>query len=483
MTSSIAQTPDSLISNNDDDSDLDEDELYIPSISDQLHAGFCRMDRACQTTITEIVDLKELSKVLRMLMADLDSVQKTFYYAKLLLQSEYDGRLKEAVIELYRRVNHRVLEIENAHKKHITVVRRSYKTQLANALAKLAQDYRCYYGIKDALNDESNSEKLKELEAQQKMQRMNELAQQEMFAMLQLQMEEAKAKAVEVPSRAESVVSTSGFVKEIDNLRETVKEYESRMDYLEDMLEETNADNSRLNSELEELAEKLTQQETKNSSLTGQIDFLKDKIAKEKMIAEEKLVLQREELKAEMAQKIKEVRHKMSSQAQKEMDDLRQTEAQKLRKQKQEEEKKLKDLEMQREVNNKPVEVIVDSDTERLQLIEKKQRAEIARLQRELDRTTKMWEMKVKVLQEQIHSLKDEMHLRTTLKRQAASMKHATLTYVKQGNDLVPCGFAPTPSFNRSYQLPKIIQAPKVNNEIAEVQQQQQQDYSVVTPN
>ncbi|XP_022792331.1 uncharacterized protein C10orf67, mitochondrial-like isoform X1 [Stylophora pistillata] len=69
----------------------------------------------------------------------------------------------------------------------------------------------------------------------------------------------------------------------------------------------------------------------------------------------------------------------------------------------------------------------------KLQKLEKKQRAEIVRLQKELDRVNRTWEMKVTILQKTLHALKDESFLRTSLQRQAARLQQAAVVYASDG--------------------------------------------------
>ena len=179
--------------NNDDVGDNQEDtsdifdEAFIPSISDRLQVGYAGMDRACQTNMTEIVDLKRMTEVLSLVVKDLATLKRGLYFSKLTLQAEYDGRLEQVALELYTRVNERIAEIESIHKERIAVVRRSYKQQMSNALTKLSRDYHVFYGSKDAMAEAENRKKVEEMKRHQDMLRKNELAQKEMYEMLKMQ--------------------------------------------------------------------------------------------------------------------------------------------------------------------------------------------------------------------------------------------------------------------------------------------------------
>ena len=445
----------------EDDTDDLFDESFIPSISDRLQIGYASMDRASQTDLTEIVDLKKMATVLDVVVKDLSLLKRGLYFSKLTLQSEYDGRLEEVALELYDRVNRRIHEIEEIHQERIQVIRRSYKTQLANALTKLSRDYHMFYGNKDAMAEAKNKKKLEEMKKHQEMMRKNELAQKEMFEMLRLQMEENKPKEPETPSRKSSVISITAFTDEIEELKKSIKDYESRMDYLEECLEETNSDNQKLNAELEEKNNKLRVEQRKVTNLTQVVEDLKEESEKEKEAFKQRLEDQRASLRKEMHSKIDALRTEHQSNMDKRLSEARKGQNDLLRQQKLAEEARVKELMEKQAEQNVVVEVPQDVDFARLQLIEKKQRVEIARLNKRIEQLTKLSEMKVKVLNEHIHSLKDEMFLRTTLQRQTTKMKQATVTYVRSGNDFIPLGFQPcNEKMMRKHQLPSIIGPP-----------------------
>lgn len=451
----------------EDEDEEDEDELFEnfePSISDRLQVGYSNMDRACQTDLSEIVNLKQMADVLGVVVNDLSMLKRHLYFAKLALQAEYDGRLEAVALELYSRVNKRIVDMEASHQQRVEVVRRSYKTQLANSLCKLSKDYHHFYGNKDAMVEASHKQKLKEMEKHQEMMRRNELAQKEMFEILKMQMDEAsKTKEVEIPSRKSSVVSATLYLEEIDELKKSMRDYESRIDYLEDTLDETCTENRKLLFNLDDVQSKLREEEKKSATLNSIIESLKDKMEKERQHAKDRLAEQKENLKREMDKKMHALQSKHAEEADKQLQITKSLEAERLKRQKEQEEQRIKALMEKHEKEKAVVEPPQDTDMSRLQLIEKRQRAEIARLNKEIERTNKLSAMKVKILNEHIHSLKDEMFLRTTLQRQTAKMKHATLTYVKRGTNYIPLGVNPTgdDKIIRRLQLPNIVGAPK----------------------
>jgi len=474
-----------------DNEDLDEssdssDSDFLPSISDRLCVGYGTMDHACQTNISEIMNIKEVSSVLGFLLKDVNSLQKNLYFAKTSLKAEYDHKLEQAVLSLYKSLNQNITDIELKHQEQIDIVRRCYRTQLSNAICKLSRDYHYFYGNKDAAAESSHKKKLKEMEKQQETARRNEIAQREMYQMMKIQMEDASNKIEEIPSRKSSVVSLSVFTDEIEELKGVIKEIESRAEYLEDMLEETNKDNTNLNLEISELNLKCQKEHDKVISFAKEIKSLKEQLEKERIEADDKLKALSLKHEEEMKNEISKTKNSMQDEARKKLDDMKRIEAEKLNRQKYLEQQRIKQLEEQHEKNKVVVEVPVDTDLSRLQAIERKQRIEIARLQKQMEQSIKMYEMKVRILTEHIHTLKDEMFLRKTLRRQSAQVKHAALTYVKRGSILTPLGILPTEDsvisqqnsqqtsqqskeplseqdfISRKYQLPNIIQPPKM---------------------
>ena len=449
--------------------DEEDEDLFFPSISDQLVVGFSRHDRACQTKTSEIVELKDVSNVVSALVADASVLEKNLSFAKVSIKAEYEKKLEDAVAELYERVNHRMVEIENLHEERVDIVRRSYKTQLSNALTKLSKDYHKFYGNRDAEANLTHKKKLQEMENQQKLLRRNELAQKEMYEMMKQQMEDTINNQQELPSRKSSVLTASAFVEEINELKESVKDYEARIDYLEDLLEETNRDNLKLNGDIEELNNQYHQEHKQVLQFAVEIKTLKSQIEQEKEIAKNKLKEQEANLKKEMHSQLANIESRLKREAQQQVDSVKRSEAEKLYKQKLLEEKRLKELREQHEKEKVVTEPPVETDVAALQAIERKQRVEIARLQREIDQLKKMYDMKVRILTEHIHKLKDEMFLRTTLQRQAAKVKLAALAYIKKGATVSPLGILSADEQRnlsavqspRKYQLPSIIQGPK----------------------
>lgn len=445
-------------------------DAYLPSISDNLKINVYSKDCTSQTEVSDIVQLKELAQILSVLNVDVINLKKDIFYAKRSMQAQYQGKLEEISFELYSQANQRITEIEKIQEERVNVVRKSYKTQLADAICKLSKDYHRFYGKKGEQSEDSHKKQMKDLEVAQLNQKQNELAQQEVMELMKLQMEAAQANSDEQvePSRAESVISITPFINEIADLKSSMKETEGRLEYLEDMLEETNSENSKLGVELDKLSSELSDEQNRSEQLQLEMSKIRKKMEQERVTAKEKLAAQKEKLQKEMEEKMASTKKKAREQAQKELNEVKELEDAKLKQMKMAEEKRVAELMKQQHemvTREKTPQVPVDKDFDRMMELDRKQRIEIAKLQKELERTNKTWDMKVIILQQTMHALKDEMFLRSSLQRQSAKVQHAAITYAGEGPISFPVGILPTksPVPVRRHQLPNIIQAPQLS--------------------
>ena len=198
------------------------------------------------------------------------------------------------------------------------------------------------------------------------------------------------------------MVSTTGFFTEIEELKKSVKSYESRIDYLEECLEETGYENQKLTAVLDERTDKLTKEQHKTNALSNEIAELKTRLDRDRRQFEQQLDSERESGRKEMYAKVEAQRKANQAEINQRMDEAREGQYERLRQQKQAEEARIKELiakQQQKADQERQVVVEVvpqDTDTARLVLIEKKQSAEIARLRKKLEQLSKLSDMKVK---------------------------------------------------------------------------------------
>ncbi|KAK3108449.1 hypothetical protein FSP39_008186 [Pinctada imbricata] len=118
-----------------------EVDLFRPSLADHHKVGFFTLDRCSQTEISEVVDLKSMTEVLQVLLQDVTNLRRDINLTKHVMQADYENKLQEKAMELYVRINEKVKELERIHEDRVTTVRRAFKQQLSDAIARVAVLY------------------------------------------------------------------------------------------------------------------------------------------------------------------------------------------------------------------------------------------------------------------------------------------------------------------------------------------------------
>ncbi|XP_068727774.1 uncharacterized protein C10orf67, mitochondrial-like isoform X2 [Montipora capricornis] len=482
--------------------ELDE---YRPSLADQVRVGFFSQDRSAQTNISEIAQLKEMTEVLQNLVSDIETLKRSLHYAKHVLQADYENKLEERALDLYCRVNDRILELEKQHEERVNVIRRSYRQQLADAITQIANQHETFYAKKSKQDKASFSEKLKKVQDDDEDKRRAQMQQDSIIEMMRMQMKDAQERAdtalEEALQRPESVSSVSTN-PEIYELREEVEKLENKLDAMMNQLEDKENENRRLVADIDDLNDQLNgergqirqlkkdlsdalltvEQERNNFKAEDIIPFDEESTHfmsedREKVDHNTVLVLlqrQKLQLQSEMDAKIQETKKNLMAASRKQVEELQRSHDKKIKEQQLLEEKR-RQMESQEKESSipassttgsaltQPINVIRSSLSDKrpvygsdslaprlyqmvkpqvkesenidmlkkLQKLEKKQKAEIERLKKELERVNRTWEIKVNVLKQTLHALKDESFLRTSLQRQAARLQQAAVMYAE----------------------------------------------------
>ncbi|CAH3157074.1 unnamed protein product, partial [Porites evermanni] len=483
--------------------ELDE---YRPSIADQVHIGYFSQDRSSQTEVSEIAQLKEMTEVLQNLVRDIETLKRSLHYAKHVLQADYENKLQERALDLYCRVNDRILELEKQHEERVNVIRRSYRQQLADAITQISNQHQAYYAKKSKQDKAVYSENLKKVQEDDEAKKKAQQQQDSIIEMMKMQMRDAQERAdkqlEDALNRPKSVSSVSTD-PEIYELRDEVDKLENKLDDMMNQLDEKENENRRLASDIDDLSEQLNGERR-------QVQQLKKELSDAILAAEHErntfkaeynktpegssneldghkkvdhatmvFLLQRQkiQLQNEMDAKVQETKNNLMAASKKQVEELQRAHDQKIKEQKIIEEKR-KLMESQQKQSSIPAPSITgsilperttvaasgftdrrpaygsglmgsrlyrmdkpqlnesekDDLLRKLQKLEKKQQAEILRqVQQELERVNKTWEMKVTILQQTLHALKDESFLRTSLQRQAARLQQAAVVYASDG--------------------------------------------------
>ncbi|XP_073236761.1 uncharacterized protein [Porites lutea] len=413
--------------------ELDE---YRPSIADQVHIGYFSQDRSSQTEVSEIAQLKEMTEVLQNLVRDIETLKRSLHYAKHVLQADYENKLQERALDLYCRVNDRILELEKQHEERVNVIRRSYRQQLADAITQISNQHQAYYAKKSKQDKAVYSENLKKVQEDDEAKKKAQQQQDSIIEMMKMQMRDAQERAdkqlEDALNRPKSVSSVSTD-PEIYELRDEVDKLENKLDDMMNQLDEKENENRRLASDIDDLSEQLNGERRQVQQLKKELSDAILAAEHERNTFKAELQRQKIQLQNEMDAKVQETKNNLMAASKKQVEELQRAHDQKIKEQKIIEEKRKLMESQQKQDKPQLNESEKDDLLRKLQKLEKKQQAEILRLQRELERVNKTWEMKVTILQQTLHALKDESFLRTSLQRQAARLQQAAVVYASDG--------------------------------------------------
>ncbi|XP_061179902.1 uncharacterized protein C10orf67, mitochondrial-like isoform X2 [Saccostrea echinata] len=464
-----------------------EVDLFRPNIADQHKVGFFTLDRCSQTEVTEVVDLKEMTEVLQILLQDVTNLRRDINLTKHVMQADYEKKLQEKSLELYVRINEKVKELERIHEDRVSTVRRAFRQQLSDAIARVAVLYN--KNLESKIKKErkkqeegqgKHDEKYKEMQAT--IQRNETVIQ--MLKMQLAQFQQRRNSEVEspdissdrpsnttaaspVPSLVEelSVKSKSPSVnEEFEALKEECDGLHKRVDRLEEALDIKENENVNLMEQISQLNSNLEKERIMVDQLKYEAEETKKLAEKEKQSsksqAEALLAKQKQEMQRMMEEQIRRAKEEAENARQEEAKSLKDAESSKLKLLM--DQKKLLEQELMQERKKNSVKTHEEVDVEKYKRLEQKLRDEIARLKKEIERIHRTWEKKFAILQQSLHALKDESYIRQTLQRQAASLHHAAVSYAVD----TPAGILPQrqPSYPRKPVIPDIPKKPQPSN-------------------
>ncbi|XP_074624164.1 uncharacterized protein LOC141882136 isoform X3 [Acropora palmata] len=339
---------------------------YRPSLADQIRVGYFSQDRSAQTNVSEIIQLKEMTEVLQNLVSDIETLKRSLHYAKHVLQADYENKLQERALDLYCRVNDRILELEKQHEERVNVIRRSYRQQLADAITQIANQHEVYYVKKSKQDKAAFSQKLKKVQDDDDENRKAQQQQDSLIEMMKMQMKDAQERAdrqlEEALQRKQSVSSVSTD-PEIYELRDEVEKLENKLDEMMNQLEDKETENRRLARDIDDLNEELNRErgqtrqlkrelsdallsaEQERNSFKAENTMPFDQESTNSMLNVEDnnkvdhstvlFLLQRQkvQLQSEMDAKIQETKKNLMAASQKQVEELQRAHAEKIREQ------------------------------------------------------------------------------------------------------------------------------------------------------
>lgn len=402
-----------------------------PSLADQHKVGFFTLDRCSQTDVTEVVDLKEMTEIIQILLQDVTNLRRDINFAKHVMQADYEKKLQEKAIELYCRINDKVTQLERMHEDRVDTVRRAFKQQLADAIARISVLYNKNMESKIQREKSKRASDKDKLGEQYKEMQATIQRSEQVISMLKMQL--AHYQQQQTSMEMESVESLSIKSKspeinpELEELREEVGGLSRKINKLEKTIDSKDENITELNQEIAKLKEMLESERSVSEQYKKESETMKANAAQEQASSKRLMAKQKEEMQRLMEDKMRAAREEALQQAQAEANKMQTAEQNKL-KVLMDQKKRLEEMLLQEKKKNSQKSQS-EIDSEKFKKNEDRLRDEILRLKGEIEKVHKVWEKKFAILQQSMHALKDESYIRQTLQRQAATLHHASVSY------------------------------------------------------
>ncbi|XP_066545248.1 uncharacterized protein C10orf67 homolog, mitochondrial [Amia ocellicauda] len=410
--------------------DEQEQDVYAKEIEDiaryslgsQLRCGSFGRDACTQCDVSEIPAVKELAAVTHTLAEDMKSVKRDLDFQIKFLQTDYESKLQQQSMSLYTRMNEKVLALERQHKEKVAVLRKCYQQQLSDALVVLRTSYKKYYSRKDGndqFSDTRQTIRLHEL--------INEVQEKNaLIESLSAQLKEYEEKELEqMHQQPDEDPEKERLTNENENLQNEIDTLHVEIERLGDSLSCSQKQLEHLGPNFRMLEEKAGKDEITIRKLQAENGKLSTELEGEKKACKNML----KKMKEDMEKEIESFQQSIKEQTLAQQDSkkkLAETEKEKQALIQQEE--MLRRATQQKSATSGDQELL--AQFEQSQKIEKQQRRQIESLKMQLDRANRTWEKKFEILKQSFHAIKDEMFLRQTLQRQAATLHHTSISYV-----------------------------------------------------
>ncbi|XP_063421562.1 uncharacterized protein C10orf67, mitochondrial-like isoform X8 [Mytilus trossulus] len=441
------------------DSNADQDK---PSLADHHKVGFFTLDRCSQTDVTEVVELKDMTEVLQLLLKDVHKMKRDINLTKSVMQADYEAKVQEKATELYCRINEKVAELERIHEDRVSTVRKAFRQQLADAVARLAVLYN--KNLENKMQKEKQKQAGDQYLLDEKYRELQQTIQQNqnVIAMLKMQLSAHQQSKMDLESIESVSMRTPSpqFNQELEDLRVEVEDLNVKVNNLQDQVDNKDDENKKLDQQIETLNQELDQEKMKFDKINKDLENTKKAAENEKASSEKltfkdirqftKMDKQRAEMERMFQQKLQKAQEEAEANAQRES--IAQQSAEKDKVKLLQDQKKLLEEQLAKERKKNQEKAEMDTDIDKYAKNEKRLKEEIDRLKREIERVHRTWEKKFAILQQSLHALKDESYIRQTLQRQAAALHHAAVSYAVD----TPMGILPTSKINSPIKKPVI---------------------------
>ncbi|XP_067907811.1 uncharacterized protein C10orf67 homolog, mitochondrial isoform X3 [Heterodontus francisci] len=378
--------------------------------SDHLKVGFFKTDRATQTDVSDIVELKELSNAVESLVKEITILKRGVESNTLFLKADYEMKLEQQSSDLYNRMNDYNSYLENMYRQRIEVLRSSFRQQLADAIAKISAEFKKYCEEVNAQN---------KLSVEDNFTALNMLKQKDSIISslkARLMQYEEFEQINQINFDIKDTIENEQLVEENEELKEQINFLKENTKKMSETINLNEIQIKELGMELRILKEKSARTESKMQKLFTSEENLKKQLQVEKSRGEQ-MMEQKEQTSKELAESLKKKEILLTQQmeissVQKEIPSV-------------EKEACLVAVQENEPVNRNQV----IEDLQKLKKIERNQRELIESLNKQLDRTNRMWEKKFAILKQSYHAIKDEMYLRCSLQRQVPTLHCAFTRY------------------------------------------------------
>eukprot|EP01135_Chromosphaera_perkinsii_P008286 Nk52_evm1s1236 gene=Nk52_evmTU1s1236 len=384
---------------------------YWPSLADKNSTGFFKQDATSQTDSHEILDLKDMISLFRLLRTELYELKHSLKISSSAIKVDYDKKMKDRVIQLYCRINSKISGVEKTLGGRINQIRAGCRSQLHDAIAKITGEHQIQ--VKNLLSD-LTTKRQEELQAVSKeIARLKRMIHERDDIIMKL-----RADGLTTPPTEEDDINPELMAYQLTDMRGP------EINAMDLVAENTNPLNG-----LNIVSEREKELEEENARLKERIKDL------------ENLLEAKEGHASRMEKKLAE----MSEYVQFGMDEIQSlkeklSQAEKLAKESKERADKLQNQTPPPQVVQQTV--VTEINTDALKKLEKYYMEKIGemeylhafekeRLQTELAKLSKVWEKKLLMTQQSLHAIKDESYLRTMLQRQSAILQYASLIYPK----------------------------------------------------
>lgn len=385
------------------------------SLANKLRIGYFGKDECTQTNATEILQVKDLAEVTETLEKEIMSLKKELELQKTFLRTGYEVKLQQQSVSLSTRINDRMQDLERQHQEKCAMLRKSYRQQLHDAIAVLRGSHKKHYPGNKKDGSELKPQRMREL--------INELQQKDIIIeCLNGQLQECQdGKEVKIMLEPEEDPEKERLGEENKILKKDVDTLQEKIEKMFDTLQNREMQIRDQEKNIQKMKEKIEKDQITINKLTATNERLKMDLEEEKDTARSLLQKQKEDFEEQMQKQLDLCMKNMLSQQEKQVKMVTDLEKEK------------QDL-LNLQRNVKPA--IVDEQKveidkpENTNDIEQQQRKQMNSLKKQLDLLNRTWEKKFSVLKQSFHAVKNEMYLRQTLERQAATLHSASISYV-----------------------------------------------------